>query len=47
MNINDAYDMPTADGDPGFVLTTNGGGNATWSATVMLRGRWYLFCMSI
>ena len=26
MNINDAYDMPTADGTPGQVMTTNGSG---------------------
>lgn len=30
MNINDAYDMPTADGSAGQVLTTNGSGVTTW-----------------
>ena len=32
MNINDAYDMPTADGNNLEVLTTNGAGVASWSA---------------
>ncbi len=31
MNINDAYNMPTADGTNGQVLTTDGAGNATWT----------------
>ncbi|MCP4089671.1 MAG: hypothetical protein GY746_07740, partial [Gammaproteobacteria bacterium] len=32
MNINDAYDMPTADGSSGQVLTTDGSGAASWQA---------------
>ncbi|MCP4091226.1 MAG: hypothetical protein GY746_15760, partial [Gammaproteobacteria bacterium] len=32
MNINDAYDMPTADGTSGQVLTTDGSGAASWQA---------------
>ena len=31
MNINDAYNMPTADGTNGQVLTTDGAGDATWA----------------
>lgn len=31
MNINDAYDMPTADGSNAQVLTTNGSGTTTWA----------------
>lgn len=30
MNINDAYDMPTADGTNGQVMTTNGSGVVSW-----------------
>ena len=30
MNINDAYDMPTADGTAGQVLTTDGAGVTSW-----------------
>jgi hypothetical protein len=32
MNINDAYNMPSADGTNGQVLITDGAGNATWSS---------------
>lgn len=31
MNINDAYDMPTADGTAGQVLTTDGAGVTSWT----------------
>ena len=31
MNINDAYDMPTADGSAGLKLTTDGAGMTYWS----------------
>ena len=33
MNINDAYDMPLADGTTGQVLTTDGAGVTSWAAT--------------
>jgi hypothetical protein len=33
MNINDAYDMPLADGTAGQVLTTDGAGVTSWAAT--------------
>ena len=32
MNINDAYDMPTADGTPGQVLTTDGAGTISFQS---------------
>jgi len=32
LNINDAYSLPTADGNNGDNLTTNGGGVVTWEA---------------
>lgn len=31
MNINDAYTMPTADGTSGYVMSTDGSGNVSWS----------------
>ena len=33
MNINDAYDIPLADGTTGQVLTTDGAGVTSWAAT--------------
>ena len=30
MNINDAYNMPTADGTAGQIMTTDGSGSVTW-----------------
>lgn len=38
MNINDAYDMPLADGSSGQVLTTNGSGAAAWQALPTISG---------
>ena len=33
LNINDAYNMPTADGQQGQVMTTDGNGNVAWTNT--------------
>jgi hypothetical protein len=34
LTINGAFTFPTADGSPGYVLTTDGAGNVTWQASI-------------
>lgn len=42
ININDAFDLPNADGTIGQVLTTNGSGQVTWQAAGSAAAGWGL-----
>ena len=38
LNINNAFDLPTADGTSGYVLKTDGSGTVTWASVTSLPG---------
>ena len=38
LNINNAFDLPTADGTTGYVLKTDGSGTVTWASVTSLPG---------